>query len=63
VVAIFQAEGFDAAAARLAIGFVPTASHGHHGPGRLVDWLDYYCDQKLLLRFTRAAEASSTRAT
>ena len=55
VVATFQAAGFDAAAARLAIGFVPTASHGHHRQGRLVDWLDYYCDQKLLLRFTSAA--------
>lgn len=60
VVAIFQAEGFDAAASRLAIGFVPTASHGHHGQGRLVDWVDYYGDQKLLLRFTRTAEFSTT---
>jgi SAM-dependent methyltransferase len=60
VVGIFEAAGFEAAAARLAIGFVPTASHGHHGRRRLLDWLDYYCDQKLLLRFTRAAESSAT---
>jgi SAM-dependent methyltransferase len=60
VVAIFKAAGFDAAAARLAIGFVPTASRGHHGQGGLVDWLDYYCDQKLLLRFTRTAGATTT---
>jgi SAM-dependent methyltransferase len=60
VVAIFQAAGFNAAAARLAIGLVPAASHGHHGPGRLIDWLDYYRDQKFLLRFTRPAEPSAT---
>jgi SAM-dependent methyltransferase len=60
VVAIFQAAGFDAAAARLAIGFVPTASHGHHREGRLLDWVDYYRDQKLLLRFKRPTESSTT---
>ncbi len=57
VVAVFTAAGFDAAAARLAIGFVPTAGHGHHERGRLLDWLDYYSDQKLLLRFSRPAES------
>ncbi len=56
VVAVFEAAGFHAAAARLAIGFVPTAGHGHHGQGRLLDWLDYYRDQKLLLRLSRTAE-------
>ena len=60
VVATFQAAGFDAGAARLAIGFVPAASHGHHEQRRLVDWVDYYCDQKLMLRFTRASEPSTT---
>ncbi|MGO9793143.1 MAG: hypothetical protein ACLP8S_27565 [Solirubrobacteraceae bacterium] len=59
VVAVFEAAGFEAAAARLAIGFVPVASHGHHDPGRLLDWLDYYCDQKLLLRCSRGAESRS----
>lgn len=54
VAAVFQDAGFDAAASRLAIRFVATAGHGHHGRGRLLDWLDYYCDQKLLLRFSRA---------
>jgi hypothetical protein len=34
--------------------FVPTPGHGHHGRGRVLDWLDYY-EQKLLLRFRRAA--------
>jgi SAM-dependent methyltransferase len=52
VVATFQAAGFEVAAARLAIDFVPTASHGHHGQGRVLGWLDYYYNQKLLLRFS-----------
>ncbi len=60
VVAVFEAAGFHAAAARLAIGFVPTAGHGHHGRGRLLDWLDYYRDQKLLLRFSRTAGSGAT---
>jgi SAM-dependent methyltransferase len=55
VVAVFQAAGFDAAASRLAMRFVPTVGHAEHGSGRLLDWLDYYYDQKLLLRFNRAA--------
>ena len=60
VVAVFKAAGFDAAAARLAVRFVPTAGEGHQGRGRLLDWLNYYCDQKLLLRFSRATEPSTT---
>jgi SAM-dependent methyltransferase len=58
VVGIFETVGFDASAARLAIRFVPTAGHGHHSGGRLLDWLDYYYDQKLLLRFSRPAAAN-----
>ena len=53
VVTVFKEAGFDAAVSRLAIRFVPTAGRGHHHRGRLLDWLDYYCDQKLLLRFSR----------
>lgn len=53
VVAVFEAAGFDAATSRLAIGFVPVAGHGHHERGGLLDWLDYYYDAKLLLRFRR----------
>jgi SAM-dependent methyltransferase len=60
VVAVFEATGFDAAAARLAIHFVPTAGHGHHDRGRLLDWIDYYGDHKLLLRFSRAAEPTTS---
>jgi SAM-dependent methyltransferase len=55
VVAIFQAAGFDAAATRLATRYVPAAGHGHHDASRLLDWLDYYNDQKLLLRLSRPA--------
>jgi SAM-dependent methyltransferase len=58
VVAVFQAAGFDAAASRLAMGFVPAVGHGHDDPPSLLDWLDYYYDQKLLLRFSRPASGS-----
>ncbi len=60
VIAVFEAAAFHAAAARLAIRFVPTAGHGHHGQDRLLDWLDYYYDKKLLLRFSRTAESSAS---
>jgi SAM-dependent methyltransferase len=53
VISVFEAAGFEAAAARLAVRFVPAAGHHGHDRGRLLEWLDYYYDQKLLLRFTR----------
>jgi SAM-dependent methyltransferase len=59
VVAVFEAAGFDAAAGRLAIRFVPADTQGHHKRGRLLDWIDYYYDHKLLLRFARPASAAS----
>ena len=31
----------------------PPPAGGTMVEGRLLDWLDYYCDQKLLLRFSR----------
>lgn len=55
VIAAFETVGFQASAARLAMGFVPAAGHGHHPQGRILDWLRYYYDQKLLLRFSRPA--------
>jgi SAM-dependent methyltransferase len=55
VVSVFEHAGFDAAASRLAMRFVPVRGHGHSRTGALLDWLDYYCDQKLLLRFGRPA--------
>ncbi len=53
VVDSFIAAGYDVSASRLKIGFVPTAGHA---PG-LLEWLDYYSEKKLLLRFTRPPAA------
>lgn len=53
VVATFRRAGFDASVARLAIRFVPTTGRGHQHEDRLLDWLAYYRDQKLMLRFAR----------
>jgi len=53
VIAVFEGAGFDGAAARLAVRFVPAATHGHHSHAKMRDWLDYYYDQKLMLRFQR----------
>ncbi len=59
VAAVFREAGFEVAAARLSVGFIPApgltpnARAGHHDRAGLVDWLDYYYDHKLLLRFTR----------
>jgi hypothetical protein len=55
VIAVFEAAGFHAAAARLAIRFVPTADDGHDERGRMLAWLDYCRDQKVVLRFIRPA--------
>src|SRR5207248_10214521 len=49
VIADFQAAGFEAAASRLAMRFVPTGGSHHGGPDRMLEWLDYYYEQKLLL--------------
>ena len=57
--ATFEATGFDSAAGRLAIRFVPASGEGHHGEGRFLDWLDYYGDQKLPLRFNHVPERSA----
>jgi SAM-dependent methyltransferase len=61
VAATFQGAGFDVAVARLPVRFVPASGH-HSSSGAtqtegtgLLDWLAYYYDDKLLLRFTRPA--------
>lgn len=54
VIATFQRAGFDAAVARLQIRYVPISGVGHDHEGRSLDWLRYYNDDKLLLRFARA---------
>jgi len=33
--------------------FVPAVGHGHDSATRLLDWIDYYYEQKLMLRFSR----------
>jgi SAM-dependent methyltransferase len=52
VIATFRQAGFDASIARLAFRFVPVAGPEQHQTGPL-DWLTYYYEDKLLLRFTR----------
>jgi SAM-dependent methyltransferase len=56
VVAAFRAAGFAVAAARLAVRFAPAPGDGHHSGGTLLEWLQYYSEHKLLLRFSRAAK-------
>jgi SAM-dependent methyltransferase len=53
VVAVFEQAGFAAAVANLAFRFVPSSAH--NASERVVDWMDYYRHDKLLLRFTRPA--------
>jgi SAM-dependent methyltransferase len=53
VVSDFEAAGFDAALGRLPFRFIPSAGHLHHEHGRLLDWVDYYENSKLILRLRR----------
>jgi SAM-dependent methyltransferase len=53
VIATFQGTGFDVSVARLQMRFVPAIGHSHEHHGRMLDWLAYYHDQKLLFRFAR----------
>jgi SAM-dependent methyltransferase len=61
VAAVFHEAGFEVATARLAVRFIP-ALRGHHTAAAaahharsigLLDWLDYFYDDKLLFRFRR----------
>ena len=52
VVDSFAAAGYEVAASRLRIGFIPAAGH----TPKLLEWLAYYNETKLLLRFTRPVE-------
>lgn len=49
VAASFAAAGFEVAASRLKIGFVPLSAPAP----RVLEWLDYYNEKKLLFQFTR----------
>jgi SAM-dependent methyltransferase len=55
VVDVFEDTGFEAAVAQLRLRFVPVSAHrDESGPTKdLIDWLDYYSRDKVLLRFTR----------
>jgi SAM-dependent methyltransferase len=54
VAASFAGAGFEVAAARLDVGFVPLTAR----PTRVMEWLDYYNEKKLLFRFTRPVDRS-----
>jgi SAM-dependent methyltransferase len=58
VVEVFEGAGFEVSVARLKVRFVPvTAARGGHEHRRgLMDWLDYYGQDKVLLRFTRPSQ-------
>jgi SAM-dependent methyltransferase len=62
VAGVFGAAGFEVAGARLKIGFVPASGHTSAdragtspaaSPPDLLRWLEYYNDQKLLMRCKR----------
>ncbi|HWC39101.1 MAG TPA: methyltransferase domain-containing protein [Acidimicrobiales bacterium] len=57
VVEVFDAAGFEVSVARLQMRFVPVSKQrgGHDHRRGLMDWLDYYGRDKVLLRFTRPA--------
>jgi SAM-dependent methyltransferase len=57
VVGVFEGAGFEAAVARLRLGFVPVSAHrtGREDRGDLIEWLDYYEHDKVLFRFVRPA--------
>jgi SAM-dependent methyltransferase len=73
VATVFVDAGFDVGVSRLALRFVPGLATGsgpgagdqpfhehgaHHEPGRMFDWLRYYYDDKVMLRFTRPTHVS-----
>jgi SAM-dependent methyltransferase len=62
LVDVFELAGFDAHVARLRLRFVPVSAHRtrHADRGRLIDWLDYYSNDKLLFRFTRPPRPGAT---
>jgi len=55
VAGVFEEAGFEVGVARLRFRFVPVSAH-RAGPAdrdRLVEWLEYYSDDKVMFRFTR----------
>ncbi|MBS4728717.1 methyltransferase domain-containing protein [Mycobacterium sp. SM1] len=61
VTAWFSEAGFEVAAARLRIRFVPIAAR-EPSKGGLREWLDYYYDQKIMFRFRRCTDSQAGAA-
>jgi SAM-dependent methyltransferase len=59
VITTFLQTGFEASIAQLAIGFVPITDFEHHDEGGALDWLTYYSNEKVLLRFSTQGEQIS----
>jgi SAM-dependent methyltransferase len=55
VAGAFEGAGFSVSVANLKFGFIPisTHRHGHDHRRDLLEWLDYYTREKVLLRFIR----------
>ena len=55
VAGVFEDAGFSVSVTNLKLGFVPVSAHrhGHDQRRDLLAWLDYYAQEKVLLRFTR----------
>jgi SAM-dependent methyltransferase len=56
VARVFEDAGFTVSVANLKLGFVPVSAHrhGHDHRSDLLEWLDYYSREKVLLRFIRS---------
>lgn len=54
---VFGEAGFGVEVARLRLRFVPVSAHrtSDDATGGLIDWLNYYSDDKVMFRFTRRA--------
>jgi SAM-dependent methyltransferase len=55
VAGAFEGAGFSVSVANLKFGFIPISAHrhGHDHRRDLLEWLDYYSREKVLLRFIR----------
>ncbi len=53
VLATFETAAFNVSVGRLPIRFVPVAGHGHHEHGRILEWLEYYYEHKVIVRAER----------
>ena len=58
VVETIDGAGFEGSVARLKVRFGPVSARrgGHEHRRGLMDWLDYYGQEKVLLRFTRPSQ-------